>query len=169
MITVSRYTPEYRPAVLNVLTRIGWDELAIRGQLGAIDAHADDEARYGVFVAATPDAFAGFVWVQFYDWNRLAQVHGLAVDPDLRRQKIAATLMNNAEEFARQKGARGVYVDTPVTNTIARHFYVAQGYLQDYLMTAYYDDDLDGVTYLKLFNRVGQRDSVIQRTERHDQ
>ena len=93
MITVSRYTPEYRPDVLNVLTsKIGLDQLVIRGQLGAIDAHADDVARDGVFVAATPDAFAGFVWVQFYDWNRLAQVHGLAVDPDLRRQKIAATL-----------------------------------------------------------------------------
>jgi ribosomal protein S18 acetylase RimI-like enzyme len=154
VIIVSRYTTEYRAAVETVLTRIGWDERSIGGQLGAIDAHADDKARYGVFIAATQDAFAGFVWVQFYDWNRLAQVHGLAVDPDLRRQKVAATLMSKAEEFACQKGARGVYVDTPVTNTNARLFYAAQGYQQDYIMTAYYDDDLDGVTYLKLFNRV---------------
>jgi ribosomal protein S18 acetylase RimI-like enzyme len=155
MISISRYIPEYRSAVQNVLARTGWDERSIRGQLGAIDAHANDGARYGVFIAATPNAFAGFVWVQFYDWNRLAQVHGLAVDPDERRRKVASALMQHAEEYARQKGARGVYVDTPVTNTIARLFYTAQGYQQDYVMTAYYDDDLDGVTYLKLFNRVG--------------
>jgi ribosomal protein S18 acetylase RimI-like enzyme len=51
----------------------------------------------------------------------------------------------------RAEGGRGLYVDTPVTNEIARSFYEALGYRQAYVMPEYYDEGLDGVTYLKLF------------------
>jgi hypothetical protein len=44
-----------------------------------------------------------------------------------------------------------VYVDTPVDNEAGRAFYVACGYAEDYRMTRYYADDLDGVTYVKFF------------------
>ena len=83
----------------------------------------------------------------------MAQIHGLVVDPSARYRGIAARLIVEAEAFAIAKQGRGVYVDTPVTNTGARAFYIKQGYKQDYIMTDYYDTDLDGVTYLKLFEK----------------
>jgi ribosomal protein S18 acetylase RimI-like enzyme len=70
----------------------------------------------------------------------------------MRHRGIAARLTQQAEHFARARGSRGVYVDTPVTNSGARAFYLKQHYRQDYVMTAYYDTDLDGVTCWKLFD-----------------
>lgn len=146
------YSPKHRPAIRQILVTIGWEERYIQGQLEAVETLARDAEHGGVWVAQVGDSIGGYVSLQFYDWNRLAQLHGLAVDPIFRRLGLAAALVQQAEEFARQKGGRGVYVDTPVSNTGARLFYLAQGYVQDYVMTAYYDDDLDGVTFLKLFN-----------------
>jgi ribosomal protein S18 acetylase RimI-like enzyme len=145
------YAPEHSSAIHQILTNIGWEERYITGQLESLQAFTQDRDFSGVWVALVTGAVAGFVTVQLYAWNRLAQLHGLAVDPACQRMGIAAALVQQAENLARQRGWRGVYVDTPVTNTGARSFYAAQGYRQDYIMTAYYADDLDGVTYLKLF------------------
>ena len=38
-----------------------------------------------------------------------------------------------------------------MTNEIGRSFCEALGYRQTYVMPEYYDEGLDGVTYLKLF------------------
>ena len=94
---------------------------------------------------------SGFVCVEYREWNRLGQLHGLAVDPAFKRRGIASELVRRAEKFVRAEGGRGLYVDTPVTNEIARSFYEALGYQQAYVMPEYYDEGLDGVTYLKLF------------------
>jgi ribosomal protein S18 acetylase RimI-like enzyme len=78
-------------------------------------------------------------------------LHGLAVDPDLKRRGIASALARHAEGFVREEGGRGIYADTPETNEVARGFYVALGYRHAYTMPEYYEEGLDGVTYLKLF------------------
>ena len=75
----------------------------------------------------------------------------MAVDTDFHRQGIASALVLRAEEFARSKSARGIYVDTPANNTHGRKFYEAVGYQFGYLMPRYYEDELDGVTYQKFF------------------
>jgi ribosomal protein S18 acetylase RimI-like enzyme len=80
------------------------------------------------------DRLSGFVSVEYREWNRLGQVHGLAVDPDLKWQGIASALVRRAEELVREEGGRGLYVDTPVTNEIGRSFYEALGYRQAYAM-----------------------------------
>ena len=93
----------------------------------------------------------GFLYVQYYAWNRLCQIQGLAVDPDFQRHGAASALVLRAEEFARSKNARGVYVDTPTSNRGGRKFYEAIGYQLGYIMPRYYEDELDGVTYQKFF------------------
>ena len=75
----------------------------------------------------------------------------MAVNPNFKRQGIASELVRRAERFVEEKTGRGVYVDTPVTNEVARSFYQALGYIVGYVMPDYYDDGLDGVTYLKIF------------------
>jgi ribosomal protein S18 acetylase RimI-like enzyme len=145
----------HRRGVLSILAKNGWEERYITGQLAALDVLSSSHPLPGtlgkVCISGTEDRLNGFVCVEFREWNRLGQLHGLAVDPDLRRQGIASALVRHAEEFVRGKGGRGVYADTPVTNEIARGFYRALGYRQAYVMPEYYDEGLDGVTYLKLF------------------
>ncbi len=153
LIAIEPYRSEHREAIAAVLINVGWEQRYIDGQLLAVEQFAMDAKDAAVFVAHQGAVFAGYISVQFYSWNRLSQIHGLVVDPSTRRRGIATSLVAEAERFVRNRGARGIYVDTPVTNTGARAFYTRQQYQQDYIMTAYYDADLDGVTYLKLFDR----------------
>ena len=144
----------HRCGVREVLAKNGWQEHYIAGQLAALDVLSDDPlpGRNGkVCVCEVEDRLSGYVCVEYREWNRLGQVQGLAVDPAHKRRGIASALVGRVEEFVRAEGGRGLYADTPVTNEIGRGFYEALGYRQAYVMPEYYDEGLDGVTYLKLF------------------
>ena len=150
----------HRGSVRDTLAKNGWEEHYIAGQLDALDIHSAEASpgSHGrVYVHEAEDRVSGFVSVEFREWNRLGQLHGLAVDPDLKRRGIASALVGKAEGYVQEEGGRGVYVDTPVTNEPARSFYEALGYRQAYVMPEYYDEGLDGVTYLKLFAQQGAR------------
>jgi len=144
----------HRRGVREILVKNGWEEHYIAGQLVGLDALSGDPlpgTHAKVCVCEVEERLSGFVCVEYREWNRLGQVQGLAVDPDLKRRRIASELVHRAEQFVRREGGRGLYVDTPVTNEIGRNFYEALGYRQAYVMPEYYDEGLDGVTYLKLF------------------
>jgi ribosomal protein S18 acetylase RimI-like enzyme len=143
----------HRRGVREVLAKNGWEEHYIAGQLAELDVFSGDPLpgrRGKVFVCEVEERLSGFVCVEYREWNRLGQLQGLAVDPALKRRGIASDLLHRAEEFVRGEGGRGLYVDTPVTNEIGCSFYEALGYRQAYVMPEYYDEGLDGVTYLKL-------------------
>jgi ribosomal protein S18 acetylase RimI-like enzyme len=150
-ISVIDYLPEYQPSIRKILTKIGWAEQYISSAEQNMQNLAQDKENYGVYLAITGDVAVGFLYVQYYAWNQLSQIHGLAVDPDFHRQGAASALVARAEEFARFKKARGIYVDTPTSNTRGRKFYEAIGYQPGYIMPRYYEDGLDGVTYQKFF------------------
>ena len=153
-VSITDYSPPHQAAIRRILERIGWAEqyIVAAGQ-NAKDFSQNREV-YGVYIATVDGSAVGFVYVQFYEWNRLAQIQGLAVDPSYQRQGVAAELVKKAEGFAREKGARGVYVDTPTLNRKGRDFYEAIGYSHGYEMPRYYEDNLDGVTYQKFFDGV---------------
>jgi ribosomal protein S18 acetylase RimI-like enzyme len=157
MTEIVPYSAErHRGRISEILTKNGWEERYIAGQLAALDVLSGDPGsgtRGKVYVAGPEDCPGGFVCVEFREWNRLGQLHGLAVDPDLKRRGIASALVRRAEASVREEGGRGIYVDTPTTNEVARCFYQALGYSRAYTMPEYYDEGLDGVTYLKLFPR----------------
>jgi ribosomal protein S18 acetylase RimI-like enzyme len=145
----------HRGCVRDILAGNGWEERYIVGQLRALyvlSAAASPGPRGRVYVHEAEDRVGGFVSVEFREWNRLEQLHGLAVDPGLMRCGIASALVGKAEGYVQEEGGRGVYADTPVTNETARSFYEALGYRQAYVMPEYYDEGLDGVTYLKIFS-----------------
>jgi ribosomal protein S18 acetylase RimI-like enzyme len=151
-ITILGYAPEYRSSIRSILTEIGWAEHYISAMENAAEAFAKDEDHYGVYLAVSNGTAVGYLYVQYYAWNQLCQIQGLAVHPAFQRRGVASALVARAEEFARSKRARGLYVDTPTTNTGGRNFYEAIGYLMGYTMPRYYEDGLDGVTYQKFFN-----------------
>ena len=153
-VSITDYSPTHQAAIRRILERIGWaEQYVVAAERNASDFSQNPEV-YGVYIATADGSAVGFVYVQFYEWNRLAQIQGLAVDPAYQRRGIAAELVKRAERFAREKGARGVYVDTPTLNRKGRDFYEAIGYGYGYEMPRYYEDNLDGVTYQKFFGDV---------------
>jgi ribosomal protein S18 acetylase RimI-like enzyme len=135
-----------------ILQQLGWEERYLTGQSEALEALSRDDRRGAGYVATHDQRVIAFISVAFHRWNRLGQIHGLAVEPDFHRQKVASGLVLEAEQYVRSQGGRGIYVDTPVTNRVARAFYTALGYREDYVMSQYYDVGLDGVTYVKFFS-----------------
>lgn len=150
-VSITDYSPPHRAAIRRILERIGWAEQYILAAEQNAEAFSQSREVYGVYMAVADGSAVGFVYVQFYEWNRLAQIQGLAVDPGHQRRGVATELVKEAERFARGKGARGVYVDTPTLNRKGRDFYEAIGYSYGYEMPRYYEDNLDGVTYQKFF------------------
>lgn len=145
------YSPEYRSSTRRILTKIGWAEQYVASAEQNMHDLSLDQENYGVYLAVVAEEAVGFLYVQYYAWNQLSQIQGLAVDPDFHRQGIASALVARAEEFARSRHARGIYVDTPTRNSGGRKFYEAVGYQLGYIMPRYYEDELDGVTYQKFF------------------
>jgi ribosomal protein S18 acetylase RimI-like enzyme len=144
----------HRRGVGEILARNGWEDRYIAGQLAELDALSNTPppgTRGEVCVAEVGERLRGYVCIEYREWNRLGQLQGLAVDPAHKRRGIAAALVHRAEKFVRWEGGRGLYADTPVTNEAGRSFYEALGYRQAYVMPEYYDEGLDGVTYLRLF------------------
>jgi ribosomal protein S18 acetylase RimI-like enzyme len=146
------HSPEYQSSIRKILAKIGWAEQYVSSAEQNMHNLAQDRENYGVYLAVADGAAVGFLYVQYYAWNQLCQIQGLAVDPDFHRQGIASALVVRAEEFARFKRSRGIYVDTPTKNTRGRKFYEAIGYQFGYEMPRYYEDELDGVTYQKFFS-----------------
>ncbi len=150
-VSITDYSPPHQAAIRRILERIGWAEQYVLAAEQNAEAFSQNREVYGIYMAVVDGSVVGFVYVQFYEWNRLAQIQGLAVDPGYQRQGVATELVKKAERFAREKGARGVYVDTPTLNRKGRDFYEAVGYSYGYEMPRYYEDMLDGVTYQKFF------------------
>lgn len=151
-VTVRDYQPADQPAIRATLSTIGWAEQYIAATEHNVESFSQQPEVFGTYTAVSDNGTVGFLFVQWHQWNNLAQIQFLAVDPAIRRQGIAAALVKQAEQFALQRGARGIYVDTPANNHGGRAFYAAVGYQLGYLMPRYYEDQLDGVTYQKFFS-----------------
>jgi ribosomal protein S18 acetylase RimI-like enzyme len=144
--------PRYRSAIRSILEHVGWAEQYITAAELNADIFPQNPDIYGCYIALVSELAVGFLYVQYYAWNQLAQIQGLAVDPAYHRQGIASQLVAKAEDFAGKKHARGIYVDTPTSNLRGRRFYDSVGYTLGYIMPQYYEANLDGVTYQKFFD-----------------
>src|SRR5215210_6224629 len=103
MLELRDFDASDAPRVGALLTAIGWEPRYIQGQLGSLGAlHVDPNGR--VLVAVDGAEVMGYVTVLFAPWNRLAQVHGLAVAPGFQRRGVASALLGAAEAFVRQRG-----------------------------------------------------------------
>ena len=150
-LTITSYSQQHRADIRKILERIGWAEQYIVAAEQNAEIFSQDPQTYGVYLGMLEGSVVGFVYVRLHTWNQLAQIEGLAVDVNHQRKGIACELVNRAERFAREKGARGIYVDTPTLNRKGRDFYEAIGYKFGYEMPRYYEENLDGVTYQKFF------------------
>ena len=150
-LTIRPMSSDEGALVRAILHRIGWEEQYVRAATANVLRFADSSSTRAAFVAEIAGDFAGFIFVELHQWNQLAQIEGLAVDPARQRQGVAQALVQRSELFAQRAGARGIFVDTPTDNLSGRAFYMACGYQEAYTMPRYYEDALDGVTYQKFF------------------
>src|SRR5687768_3692439 len=132
MEEIRSFKPDDVAAIRALLTRIGWEAHYIEGQANNLATLARDPHGRAWVAAAGPQV-TGYITVLLAPWNRLAQIHGLAVDPQHQRQGVASALIARAEAFVREHGGRGVFVDTPVDNVRARAFYAANGFREAYV------------------------------------
>ena len=132
---------------------IGWAEQYVTAAVENAVTFSQNPDTLAAYAALVDGEAEGFIYVQYYAWNQLTQIQGLAVNPVQQRKGIALALVEQAEPFARGKQSRGIYVDTPTSNRGGRAFYETAGYQVGYIMPRYYEDKLDGVTYQKFFQR----------------
>ena len=96
-----------------------------------------DNSREVVFVAEAEDEeghIAGVIHVEKYNvlyFPTMANILGLAVAADFRRQGIGSALLKRAEEWARENGASSMRLNSGESRKQAHEFYRAQGYIDD--------------------------------------
>jgi ribosomal protein S18 acetylase RimI-like enzyme len=84
-----------------------------------------------LYVAEEDGAIAGWIYVRgvlLLEDDARAEVWGLVVDEQHRRQRIGETLMRRAEQWARDAGYREVSLRSNITRTGAHAFYQRLGY-----------------------------------------
>lgn len=86
---------------------------------------------HAVYVAESDGHVVG--WVHVYAAclviiDRQAEIGGLIVDEDYRHCGVGRLLMHKAEEWAREKACRAVYLRSNVVRTDAHAFYEQIGY-----------------------------------------
>lgn len=61
-------------------------------------------------------------------WGVACEIHTLIVRPGARGEGVGGRLLEDAENLAREKGARGMRVDVLAPNLDGRRFYEERGY-----------------------------------------
>lgn len=150
-LQIRPYQPDDYVHIRRILKSNGWDEHYVLAFEQAAEHFSRNDSA-AVFIADLQGFAVGFIFIEYHAWNRLAQIQGLAVGAAFHRRGVASALVARAEEYARARRARGIYVDTPVTNDRGRRLYEAIGYQEAYIMPRYYEEELDGVTYQKFFD-----------------
>ncbi|WP_432650541.1 GNAT family N-acetyltransferase [Huintestinicola sp.] len=90
-----------------------------------------DMSREAVFVAENENSVIGYIHIEKYDTlycETLANVLGLAVRSDSRRNGAGKLLIEAAESWAKEIGAVGVRLNSGASRTGAHSFYRAAGY-----------------------------------------
>ncbi len=96
-----------------------------------------DNSREAVFVAEAEDDsshIAGVIHVEKYNvlyFPTMANILGIAVSADFRRQGIGSALLKRAEEWARENGVYSMRLNSGENRKQAHEFYRAQDYIDD--------------------------------------
>jgi ribosomal protein S18 acetylase RimI-like enzyme len=129
MVTIRPMEEDDLPSVTALTTQLGYPSTldAITRRYRAI-VTGDECALY---VAEVDGAVAGWVYVRgvlLLEDDTRAEVWGLVVEEQRRRQRIGEALMRRAEQWARDAGYCAVSLRSNVTCTGAHAFYRRIGY-----------------------------------------
>ncbi len=90
-------------------------------------------------VAEAGERLFGFAAAQYMAWNRRAVIWHLYVAPDYRGRGVGTRLLDSLDTFARDAGARCLWLETQDVNVPAVRFYLRSGFMLCGLDTSLYD------------------------------
>ena len=102
-----------------------------------------------VFIAENDYNVLGFIRGTFTSWNKIGNIGLISTIKEARGKSVGKSLMIAFEKWAREKGARKIYVDTDEDNKTAQIFYIKCGYIPEFYMKDYYKDGLAGINFAK--------------------
>ena len=95
------------------------------------------------FAATLNGKQIGWIELGYHKWNNRMRVWEFLVKEEFRRKGIGTTLMRQAVEVAKQKGARMLVLETQSCDVSAIDFYLKQGFdLIGFDLTAYSNEDI---------------------------
>jgi ribosomal protein S18 acetylase RimI-like enzyme len=106
------------------------------------DDSEDDDRDPGLsrtVVAFDGDELCGFVETSFDPWNARLTICDIEVAPAWRRKGVGQTLMHHASDFARERGARHMWLEVSNINAPAIRAYLRMGFVFCGLDTLLYD------------------------------
>ena len=112
----------------------------------------DPSANHVCFTFEQDGRIAGYVYIGEAELSdRGWYVWWIAVDPTIHKRGIGRELMKEAEEEARRRGGRVMFVETSGMANYAptRRFYLRNGYDQEAVLRDYYRDGDDMVIFRK--------------------
>lgn len=118
------------PAVARLMGELGYPASA--EQVGARLARVAGDESYAAYVAEVDGQVAGFLgmtrgWA--YEHERpYARILTLVVDAEVRRRGVGARLVEFADEWARERGAYVLMLNTNVRREEAHLFYESMGF-----------------------------------------
>ena len=93
-----------------------------------------EQAREKVFVAQIEGKVVGYIHVEIYDvlyFERMANILGLAVDPEYQKRGIGKQLIKAAEAWAKNQDAHTLRLNSGMNRKEAHQFYRAVGFDQE--------------------------------------
>lgn len=98
-------------------------------------------------VAVADGVLAGYHVLLFRRGSTVARLYSIAVAPGFRGRGLAAILMRDAEEAARERGSRHLRLEVRADNAGAIRLYERLGYRAFKHVAGYYADGADGLRY----------------------
>ncbi len=119
---------------------LGYDcgESIVKERLSSLDSE-----REAVFVAEAEGSVTGFIHVVRYEplyYEVMANVLGLAVFPEYRRQGMASALVKSTEQWAREHEIGLVRLNSGKSRTEAHEFYRRTGFDSEKLQVRFIKD-----------------------------
>ena len=103
---------------------------------------SENEAWDYAVIAESGGDIAGFAAVEYQRWNRRAVIWHLYVSPDHRCLGIATQLLAAIDDYARNAGARCLWLETQNVNYPAIQFYLRSSFRLCGLDDTLYDPDI---------------------------
>jgi len=98
-------------------------------------------------VAVADAMLAGYDVLLFRRGSTVARLYSIAVAPGFRGQGLAAILMRDAEEVARERGSRRLRLEVRADNAGAIRLYERLGYRPFHRVAGYYADGAHALRY----------------------
>ena len=110
------------------------------------ESEITNDGRYNL-VARRNGVVAGYLFAMWFADEM--HVNKIAVDPSLRRQGVALTLMQRCLGFAIERGVTSISLEVRRSNDEAQRFYSFLGFEAEYIRKGYYPDGEAAVVMTK--------------------